>query len=103
MFASIFLPILLLFQVPAVSPRPSETPKPADAAVIKDEPPVVTKHTARVAGRTLSYSVTTGFMPIKNAVSLETEARIFFMAYTLDGTSDPKSRPLMFSFNGGPG
>src|SRR5688572_11480160 len=103
MLASIFLPLLLLFQVPAVSPRPSETPKPPEVAVIKDEPPVVTRHSARVAGRTLNYSVTTGHMPIKNAVSGETEARIFFMAYTLDGTSDPKTRPLMFSFNGGPG
>jgi len=33
----------------------------------------------------------------------ETEARMFFMAYTLDGTTDPAKRPLMFSFNGGPG
>lgn len=40
-------------------------------------------------------------MPIKNAVSGDTEARIFFMAYTLD--NPPAGRPLMFSFNGGPG
>lgn len=40
-------------------------------------------------------------MPIRNAVSGETEARIFFMAYTLDNPST--GRPLMFSFNGGPG
>jgi len=40
-------------------------------------------------------------MPIKNAVSGETEARLFYIAYTLD---DPQNkRPLMFSFNGGPG
>ena len=103
MIASILLPLLLLFQAPTVSPRPTETPKPAEAPVQKDEPPVVTKHTARIGGRTLNYSVTTGFMPIKNAVSGDTEARIFYMAYTLDGVSDPKSRPLMFSFNGGPG
>jgi carboxypeptidase C (cathepsin A) len=63
----------------------------------------VTKHTARVGGKTLNYTVTTGYMPIKNAVSGETEARIFYMAYTLDGVTDPKSRSLMFSFNGGPG
>ncbi len=73
------------------------------APLQKDEPAVVTKHSARVGGRSLNYTVTTGFMPIKNAISGETEARIFYMAYTLDGVSDPKSRPLMFSFNGGPG
>lgn len=40
-------------------------------------------------------------MPLKNAVSGDVEARIFFMAYTLD--DPPTKRPLMFSFNGGPG
>src|SRR5687767_4426600 len=104
MLASIFLPILLLFQAPTISPRPAETPEPAaEVAAQKDEPPVVTKHTARVGGRTLNYTVTTGFMPIKNTVSGDTEARVFYMAYALDGVSDPKTRPLMFSFNGGPG
>ena len=28
---------------------------------------------------------------------------MFYMAYTLDGVTEPKTRPLMFSFNGGPG
>jgi carboxypeptidase C (cathepsin A) len=103
MLASLFLPLLLLFQAPTVSPRPTETPKPPETAVQKDEPPVVTKHVARVDGKTLNYTVTTGFMPLKNTISGDTEARIFYMAYTLDGVTDPKTRPLMFSFNGGPG
>jgi hypothetical protein len=30
-------------------------------------------------------------------------ASIFFIAYTRDGVDDPASRPLTFSFNGGPG
>lgn len=103
MIASIFLSFFLLFQVASPSPRPSETPKPAEPAPQKEEPPVVTKHSARIGSRTLNYSVTTGFMPIKNERTGETEARIFYMAYTLDGAADPKSRPLLFSFNGGPG
>ena len=40
-------------------------------------------------------------MPIKNAVSGDVEAKIFYMAYTLN--DPPAGRPLMFSFNGGPG
>lgn len=105
MFAAIVLPIFFLFQTPAatVSPRPAESPKPVETTVAKDEPPIVTKHTARVGGKQLNYSVTTGLMPIRNAASGETEARIFYMAYTLDGVSDRSKRPLMFSFNGGPG
>ncbi|MBS1812695.1 MAG: peptidase S10 [Acidobacteria bacterium] len=57
----------------------------------------------QIGGKELRYTVTTGFMPIKNAQSGETEARIFFMAYTLDEAPDKAKRPLMFSFNGGPG
>lgn len=62
--------------------------------------PVVTKHSIRAGGQTLSYTVTTGYMPIRDRDG-KLEARIFYMAYTRDG-ADAK-RPLMFSFNGGPG
>ncbi|MFZ1702319.1 MAG: hypothetical protein WBO10_07790 [Pyrinomonadaceae bacterium] len=82
------------------TPSPSASPRAA-ASPEKEEPPVVTKHSINVGGRQLNYTATTGFMPIKNAVSGETEAKIFFMAYTLDNA--PARRPLMFSFNGGPG
>src|SRR5256886_5443480 len=41
-------------------------------------------------------------MPIKNRDG-ETEARIFFMAYTLDGVSDRQQRQLTFSVTGGRG
>jgi carboxypeptidase C (cathepsin A) len=104
MFASIFLPLLFLFQAPAITAtpaqaRPAETPKAAVEQ--KDEPPVVTHHSLKTASRTLNYTVTTGFMQLKNAASGDTEAKIFYMAYTLD--NPPADRPLMFSFNGGPG
>jgi carboxypeptidase C (cathepsin A) len=41
-------------------------------------------------------------MPIRDAKG-EAEARIFFMAYTRDDAGPAESRPLLFSFNGGPG
>ncbi|HEX8737190.1 MAG TPA: hypothetical protein VF721_17795 [Pyrinomonadaceae bacterium] len=102
MILSVILSAFFLFQIPTATPapRPAETPKPAPTAQA-DEPPVVTKHTARAGNRTLNYNVTTGFMPIRNAQTGEAEARIFFMAYTLE--NPPANRPLMFSFNGGPG
>ncbi len=101
MLASIFLPLVLLFQAPTTAqPRPTETPRPP-AVAQPEEPPVISKRSIRVGSRQLNYTTTTGFMPIKNAVSGETEARIFYMAYTLD--NPPANRPLMFSFNGGPG
>ncbi|MBA2278634.1 MAG: peptidase S10 [Chloroflexia bacterium] len=53
-------------------------------------------------GPTLAYTTTTGMMPIRNEKG-EVEARIFYMAYTLDDPPADRPRPLMFSFNGGPG
>ncbi len=81
-----------------LQPQPAATPAP-----LREEPPVITKHEILAGGKTLKYTATTGMMPIKNAQSGEIEAQMFFMAYTLDGTTDPAKRPLMFSFNGGPG
>ncbi|MGH9940120.1 MAG: S10 family peptidase [Blastocatellia bacterium] len=118
MFKSTLLSLAPLFlfahlsfaqQSPQSTAAPRQTPQtPAPAAApapapVPDEPPVVTKHEIRLDERAIKYTVTTGMMPIKNQVSGETEARVFFMAYTLDGVSDPSKRPLMFSFNGGPG
>jgi carboxypeptidase C (cathepsin A) len=62
----------------------------------------VTRHELQLGERTLSYHATVGMLPIKN-VAGETEARFFFTAYTLGGPEGDRSRPLMFSFNGGPG
>lgn len=90
---------LFLMQAPppAVPPKAAEA-KPAE----KEEAPVVTHHEIHVGAKTLKYTATTGMMPLRDAKG-ETEASIFFMAYTLDGVNETAHRPLMFSFNGGPG
>ncbi len=67
-----------------------------------EEKPVVTPHELRIGGKVLKYSVTTGLIPLKNETG-ETEANVFFMAYVADRSGGPERRPLMFSFNGGPG
>ncbi len=91
------------------SAKPAE-PSKADAneATDKEEhydvtevPPVITHHQATVNGKTLSYTATTGRLPIKRGDG-KIEAEMFFVAYTLDGQAAAK-RPLTFSFNGGPG
>jgi len=103
MLASIFLSFFFLFQTPGMtaSAIPASSPKPSETPQIREESPVITKHSLRVGNRTLNYTVTTGFMPVRNDRTGDTEARLFFMAYTLD--NPPANRPLMFSFNGGPG
>jgi carboxypeptidase C (cathepsin A) len=77
---------------------PQERPSPP----AEEPPPVVTHHEISVGGKTLKYTATVGMMPLKNREG-ETEARIFFMAYTLDDAGSRGRRPLTFSFNGGPG
>ena len=84
----------------ATEPKAAEKSQKEKAMV--EEEPVVTKHEIRAGGKALKYTVTTGMMPIKSRTG-EIEAQIFFMAYTLDNAGPASQRPLMFSFNGGPG
>lgn len=73
-----------------------------------DDPPTeeqlksITKHSVTIGGKAVNYTVTTGTMPIRDQKG-EKDAYIFFIAYTKDGVKDVTQRPLMFSFNGGPG
>ncbi|MFY9233601.1 MAG: hypothetical protein WAO58_03985 [Fimbriimonadaceae bacterium] len=71
-----------------------------------DDEPVVTHHSIEVNGEPFHYTVTAGMMPLRDETG-ELEAGIFYMAYSkVSGPKDlvPDSkRPLMFSFNGGPG
>jgi carboxypeptidase C (cathepsin A) len=92
---------------PQSTPSPSASPAPAlrrpdQPQPPAEEPPVVTHHEIKVGGKTLRYTATVGLMPIKNRDG-ETEARMFFMAYTLDNVANRNQRPMTFTFNGGPG
>jgi carboxypeptidase C (cathepsin A) len=98
---------LLLAQAAPPAPETSKATEakaaePAGKPAEKEEPPVVTQHEIHAGGKTLKYTATTGMMPLRDAKG-EIEGHIFFMAYTLDGAGDTSRRPLMFSFNGGPG
>ncbi len=62
----------------------------------------VTKHQLKIGNDILSYTATTGYMPVKDEKDT-LKANLFFIAYTKDGDLDPAKRPILFSFNGGPG
>jgi carboxypeptidase C (cathepsin A) len=68
---------------------------------VSEVAPIITHHQFALNGKTLSYTATTGRLPIKRGDG-KIEAEMFFVAYTLDG-QDVASRPLTFAFNGGPG
>jgi carboxypeptidase C (cathepsin A) len=61
-----------------------------------------TKHSARIGGQEIKYTATAGTMVMKTEEG-EAKATIFYVAYTRDDVSDLSTRPVMFTFNGGPG
>ncbi|MGD1921553.1 MAG: S10 family peptidase [Pleurocapsa sp.] len=62
--------------------------------------PVERQQELALTDKTLKYITHAGSIPLKDEFG-ETEAEIFFTAYTLNEASVP--RPLIFDFNGGPG
>jgi carboxypeptidase C (cathepsin A) len=60
-----------------------------------------TKHTLAMEGRTLSFTATAGSLRLFNERG-EPQADIAYAAYNIDG-ADPRSRPVTFFINGGPG
>ena len=63
---------------------------------------VVTKHKTIIKGQTISYTANCGTQPVWNEDG-KVVASLFYTYYTRDGISDRATRPLVISFNGGPG
>jgi carboxypeptidase C (cathepsin A) len=85
--------------------KPDAKPAAADA---KDKPKdgeerrVETRHRVSIGGQTIEYTAVAGTLVLRDADQKPT-ASIFYIAYVRDGVKDVGSRPLTFSFNGGPG
>jgi carboxypeptidase C (cathepsin A) len=84
----------------SAKPLPIEEKKKDEYPLHVDREPVVTEHSVVIDGQRHEYTVTVGMLPIHNETGSDVEAGIFFIAYTM---KTGKPRPLMFSFNGGPG
>lgn len=81
----------------------ADVPKdPAKPKGRDDEKLVETKHKLTINGQEISYTARAGTIALRDADDKPT-AQIFYIAYTRDGTNDPATRPVTFSFNGGPG
>ncbi len=63
---------------------------------------VTTTHNVNINGKRLSYTATTGMQPVWNE-DREPVASLFYTYYRREGVKDLKNRPLVISFNGGPG
>jgi carboxypeptidase C (cathepsin A) len=63
---------------------------------------VVTKHQVTIKGQTIPYTATTGSIPVWDEEG-HPIAGVFFTYYERDDVKDRAPRPLLISFNGGPG
>jgi carboxypeptidase C (cathepsin A) len=91
---------------------PGATPGAPAGATPKDDKPgtnvlnpdmaVTTEHTVTIKGQTIPYRAVTGSMPVwdENGKII---AGVFYMYYERTDVKNRDSRPLVISFNGGPG
>lgn len=63
---------------------------------------VVTEHKTKVQGEKFSYTATAGTQPVWNEEG-EAVAALHYTYYKRDDVKDRAARPLLISFNGGPG
>ena len=76
----------------------ADTGKPAP---IPQERNSVTHHTLALNGQTIHYTATAGTLIVRDAQD-KPYGSFFYVAYTQDGV-EPKTRPVTFLYNGGPG
>jgi carboxypeptidase C (cathepsin A) len=69
---------------------------------IDAESSVVTEHKTTINGKRVSYKATTGTQPVWNDKG-EATATLFYTYYQRTDVKDTSQRPLIMSFNGGPG
>ena len=87
-------------RAPVTPPRANITTAP-NPEQHRLPPASTTKQTLALPGRTLAFSASVGSIRLYNDKG-EPEADIVTTAYQLDG-ADPRTRPVTFLFNGGPG
>jgi carboxypeptidase C (cathepsin A) len=94
------LPAVVIAQGPPQAPAQAAGQKAGPDATLLPAEPVVTQHSVRIGQQTVAYSAEAGWLPIRE--DGKEMARMFYVAYNRTGVTDP-NRPLIFSFNGGPG
>lgn len=89
--------------------RPSNDAPPAASTgaaavnrMLRPDSAVVTRNQVTIKGQVVPYTTTAGMMPVFDEDG-KTIAGVFYTYYERSDVKDRASRPLMISFNGGPG
>lgn len=93
---------LIAFVSLTTSASAQEESASAHARSIKIDSSVVTEHETKILGKRVKYSATTGTQPVWNSKD-EAVATLFYTYYQRIDVKENTERPLIISFNGGPG
>jgi carboxypeptidase C (cathepsin A) len=105
------VPFLILFflaattvvaQQAATEAHKESAPDEGTKPVVAEEKFVETQHTVRIGGEEVRYTATPGQIVLRHSDG-KARGNVFFVAYTRDGVTDMRSRPVSFAYNGGPG
>ncbi len=94
--------------------EPADKPASSAVAILPADRVTISQHRITLNGKPLAYTVTCGTLVLKEEAEKEglaegekARATVFFVAYVLDKSESvaesSQSRPITFSFNGGPG
>ncbi len=93
-------------EVQARQPRrdtaPAQDQRQAPPAPALPEKTEVTRHTVRIGGQPVAYTATTGTLLLPDEQG-KPIASMFYVFYSRDTVADLARRPILYSFNGGPG
>lgn len=73
-----------------------------DSIVDMAENEAVTHHTVTINGNDVTYTARAGHLMIRDMLSAQPTAKIFYVSFTADGVT-PTERAVTFFYNGGPG
>lgn len=97
--SSLFASLLLLTAMILFSSLPQLQ---AQERSLEPDSKISSEHTVTIKGETIPYRATVGTQPVWNNDG-EASASLFYTFYERTDIDDIASRPLVFSFNGGPG
>jgi carboxypeptidase C (cathepsin A) len=108
MFRLRYAVFLVAAALPLFAQRPPAAESPATPAAEEKPAPIpsettsVTDHELQLDGKTIHYKATAATLLI-DGDDEKPYGIVFYVAYTLSGVSDPRTRPVTFLYNGGPG
>jgi carboxypeptidase C (cathepsin A) len=93
--------LLALPAWPAAAEESEAAKSKEEEAEVPEASLAVTRHEARIGGRTVRYTASAGTMLMEN--SKRKPVALFGYTAYVDDSADKSSRPLLFAYNGGPG